>query len=276
MTHLPMTDVPMSQRRSDRRLGLLVLAIAGLLVLGVQAARPVGVPLYDGVVVQEPYRFLHPASGQPGAPTSYTSQKAVAGDLSPSFAAATSENPPQAQLVSQKGAFTLTAGATQVLLSIPAIEPPPAPTGGTIAGNVYRFSVTDQAGTPLDVRQCAGCLSLLLRAPDGTEGATIKRYANGAWQDVETVHAGMVDLYQTNATAMGDYAVVSANNEAPPDEGLGRGLIFGLDPIVAIGGALVVVLLVIGAFLLFGVRQAPREPEPASRTRIPSKRKGRR
>jgi hypothetical protein len=260
---------------TDRRLGWLLLAIAALIVLVVQAAQPVGVPLYDGVVIQEPYRFLHPSGDQSGSPTTYTSQKAVAGDLSPSFAAATMENPPQAQLIAQRGAFTLTAGATQVLLSVTAIEPPPAPAGATIAGNVYRFSVTDQAGTPLEVRQCAGCLSLLLRAPDGTEGAAIKRYVNGAWTDIETVHAGMVDLYQANATATGDYAVISGNNEAPP-EGGGRFLGLDVDPIVGIGGIAVIVLLGVGAFLLFGVRQAPREPDPAPRTRIPSKRKGRR
>ncbi len=257
---------------SERRLGLFVLVAGALLVLGVQIARPVGVPLYDGVVVQEPYRFLHPANGQSGAPTSYSGQKPVAGDQSPIFAAATTENPPQAQLISQRGAFTLTPGATGVLVSITPIEPPAPPPGGAIAGNVYRFVVTDQSGTPLDVRQCSGCLSLLMRAPETTEDASIKRFANGAWQDVETVHAGMVDLYQTNATAMGDYAII-ANLESPGAGG-DDGTILGLDPIVAGGGLVMIVLLVIGAVLLFGVKQAPPEPEPAPRSRIPSKRKG--
>ena len=256
----------------DRRLGWLLLLGGALLVLVVQVAQPVGVPLYDGVVVQEPYRFLHPAGGQAASPTSYSGEKPVAGDLSPIFAAATSENPPQAQLISQRGAFTLTAGATVVKVSVTPIEPPaPPPTGSTIAGNVYRFSVTDQSGTPLDVRQCAGCLSLLMRAPEETEGASIKRYADGAWHDVETVHAGMVDLYQTNATAMGDYAVIAGNNEAPPEEG---GLIRGIPDFVLIGGLIVIVLLGVSAYLLFGVRQAAREAVPPSRSRIPSKRKG--
>ena len=64
---------------------------------------------------------------------------------------------------------------------------------------------------------------------------------------------------------MGDYAVIAI----PDAEAAG-----GLSPIVLAGGALVIVLLVIGAFLLFRVRQAPPEPDPAPRTRIPSKRKG--
>jgi hypothetical protein len=261
-----------ADRPADRRLGWLLILAGAAIALAVQVAQPVGVPLYDGVVVQEPYRFLHPTGDQTGTPTSYTGQKPVSNGPSPIFAAATTENPPQAQLISQRNAFEVTPGATAVLVSVTPIEPPgPPPEGSTIAGNVYRFSVTDQSGTPLDVRQCAGCLSLLLRAPAETEAAAIKRFADGAWQNVETVHAGMVDLYQTNATAMGDYAVIATNLEVP-----GEGMIFGVDQLVAVGGGIVIVLLLIAAFLLLRVKQAPPEPEPAPRPRIPSKKKGRR
>lgn len=253
---------------SEARLGWLVLVAGAVLILAVQAWRPVGVPLYDGVVVQEPYRFLHPGDAdEAGSPTSYTGTKPVAGGASPIFAAATTENPPQAQLISQSAAFTLTQGATALQVSITPVDPPgPAPAGGAIAGNVYRFSVTDQSGTPLEVRQCAGCLSLLLRAPDGAGDATLKRFANGAWQNVDSLHAGTTGLYQANPSAMGDYAVIAITD---PDAADG-----GLNPIVLTGGVALIVLLGIGAFLLFGVRQAPREPAPAPRTRIPSKRKG--
>jgi len=137
------------------------------------------------------------------------------------------------------------------------------------AGQAYRFSVTDQAGSPLDARQCSACLSLLLRAPDGTGEAAIRRYENGAWQPVETVHAVIVDLFQTNPTAMGDYAVIQVN-----DTGEVGGTILGLDTAVAIGGGAVIVLLVIGVIVFLRIKQAPPEPEPAPRSRIPSKRKG--
>lgn len=260
----------MTARMSDRRLGSLAIVGGALVVLAMQTWRPVGVPLYDGAPVQEPYRFLHPSGDQAGNPTSYSGQKAVASDRSPIFAAATSEQPPQAQLISQSGGFTLTTGATQVIVSITPVDPPPAPAGATIAGNVYRFSVTDQAGTPLDVRQCPGCLSLLMRAPDETGEATVKRFANGEWHDVETVHAGITGLFQASPTGMGDFAVIETTDTG----GEGGGTILGLDTPVAIGGAVVIVLLVIGAFLLFRVRKAPPEPEPEPRTRIPSKRKG--
>lgn len=132
-----------------------------------------------------------------------------------------------------------------------------------IAGNVYRFSVTDQAGNPLPAKPCQGCRSLLLRAPEGTEVATIKQYANGGWIDVPTDHAGTTGLYQSNVTTLGDYAVIDTPQPQP-----------GPDPILVVGGALVVLLLGAGAFLLLKVRQARAAPAPDTRpARIPSKRK---
>jgi len=252
-------------RVTDRRLGWLFVAAGAIVVLGVQVAQPVGVPLYDGVVIQEPYRYLHPTGDQAGSPTSYSGETAVSTDLSPIFSAYTGEQPPQAQLISTRGGFTLTPGATKVFVSITAVEPPPAPTGGTIAGNVYRFSVTDQAGTALQVRACQACLTLRMRGPAEIGEAVLKRYADGAWHDVETIHEGIGGTYVTNVLALGDYAVIEKIEEEP-----------GLSPIVFIGGGAVIVLLAIGAFLLFRVRQAPAAPTPAPRARIPSKRKGRR
>jgi hypothetical protein len=248
-------------RRTERLRGWLLLASGALLVVAAQAGSPVGVPLYDGVAVQEPYRFLHPSGDEAGDPGSYDATKAVDNGKSPTIAAATSESPPQAQLIGQPGAFDLTAGATAVHVTITAVEAPAPPSGGTIAGNVYRFSVTDQAGAALSVHSCDGCLSLSLRAPDGTGEAVLKRYADGAWQDVDTNHAGILNSFQTNATDMGDYAVIEITDQGP-----------GIDPLVVGGLVVVAVLLVLGAFLLIRVRPAPA-PEPAPRARVPSKRK---
>jgi hypothetical protein len=252
---------------NERRLGWLTLAAAAGLVFAIQVAHPVGVPLYDGVPVQEPYRFLHPSGDQLGSPGSFSDEFVVAGATSPTISAFTTENPPQAQLIGQKGAFTLTAGATKLLVSITPVDAPPtAPDGGRIAGNVYRFTVTDQAGSPVSIASCSACLTLRLRAPDDVGDAVLKRYADGAWLDVNTIHEGVGGTYVTNVLALGDYAVVDVTQAEPQ----------GLSPIVVIGGAAVVVLLAIGAFLLFRVRQAPPAPEPVRRTRIPSKKKGRR
>ena len=162
-----------------RRTGLLsILAGAGL-ALGVQVMAPVGVPLYDGVVVQEPYRYLHPVPGQPGEPASFSATVDVAGGTSPVVVAATTESPPQAQLITQRGAFELSAGAASVKASITPIDAAVAPPG-KLVGNVYRFSVTDEAGNALVPKPCEGCRSLVLRAPEDAGTARIMRFGAGA------------------------------------------------------------------------------------------------
>jgi hypothetical protein len=252
----------MTREARDRRLGALALAAGAVFALVVQVAAPVGVPLYDGVVVQEPYRFLHPDAGQAGDPATFSSEIPVAGDESPTVVAATTENPAQAQVIAQEGAFVLTTSATTLLVSVTPIEPPGQPEGGRIAGNVYRFSVTDQAGTPLAIRPCEGCISLVMRAPDGVGAASIRRFADGAWQEVESLHAGIVGLYQTNPTVLGDYAVIELD-EAP----------VGLDPLILVGGGIALVLVAGAVLVLLRVKPAPAETPSRAASRVPSKRK---
>ena len=253
--------------RAERRLGWLVVVLGGLLALAVQVTAPVGVPLYDGVVVQEPYRFLHPSGGQPGSPGSYAQPRAITESVSPSLAGATTESPPQAQLIALEDAFELTAGATEIHLSITPIEAPPAPEGSSIAGNVYRFEVTDQAGTPLVPKACDGCRSLLLRAPEGTGDGVINRFVDGAWVEVETVHAGIVSLYQTNAAALGEYAVIVSGSSQPEP---------GLDPLVLVAVGAILIWLLVGAIYVWMRRRpmpTPGSHGPARAGRVPSKRK---
>jgi hypothetical protein len=258
------------QRTTDRRRGWLAVLGGAVIALAVQVAAPVGVPLYDGVVVQEPYRFLHPNGDQVGSPTTGSDSEIVDGPASPILVVNTTENPPQAQLIAQAGAFELTAGVTKLLASVEAIEPPGAPAGEPIAGNVYRFTVTDQAGNPVALTTCEGCRSLILRAPDPTIEATVKRFADGAWIDVPTEFANLVG-FQVNPTALGDYAVIQTAPAASEGPGAvdGGG---GVSPVVLAGGVALVLLLVVGLFLLLRVRQAPAEVS-ATAARIPSKRK---
>lgn len=260
----------------DRRVGWLAVIAGAALVLAVQVAAPVGVPLYDGVSVQEPYRYLHPTGDHPGSPTSGTSTEPVTGSTSPILVVSTLENPPQAQLIAQAGAFRLPAGATSLLATVTPIEPPAPPTSGTIAGNVYRFSVTDQAGNPVALTQCEGCRSLILRGIDPTLNGTIKRFADGAWTDLPTTPANLVG-FQVEPTVLGDFAVFAAGGAGPggPDDG------GGLSPILLIGGGGALLLVAAGVFLFLRVKQAPApDTEPARggtrhgpSTRIPSKRK---
>ena len=265
--------------RFELRLGLLAIAVGAALAFAIQVVSPVGIPLYDGVVVQEPYRFLHPVGDQVGAPASFSSTPAVDDGKSPLLVAATTENPPQAQLIAQADAFRLASPSTSLKVSVAAVDPPTVAPSGPIAGNVYRFAVTDASGAPLDIKPCDGCITLVLRAPEGVQNAHLERFADGAWIPVETNHAGMVGLFGTNPTALGDYAVVSSAAEGVDGDG-GTSLIQGL---LVAGGVIVVLGLGLAAVLAFRARSAPlaapvrrasgRDPAAPRSRAIPSKRK---
>lgn len=256
----------MDRTATDRRRGWLAVIGGAALVLAVQMAAPVGVPLYDGVVVEEPYRYLHPTGDRPGDPTSGTDTEQVSGSISPILVVSTLENPPQAQLIAQDGAFDMPAGTTILLAAVDPIEPPAPPTGMTMVGNAYRFTVTDQAGDPVGLTPCQDCRSLILRAPDPTINATINRFADGAWSELPTTPANLVG-YQAQPTALGDFALFVATGSGPVDGGDGG----GVSPILLVGGGGAVLLVLALAFLFLRVRQAPASNTPP--TRIPSKRK---
>jgi hypothetical protein len=260
----------------DRRLGWLAVLAGGALALALQLTAPVGVPLYDGVVVAEPYRYLHPTGTHAGQPTSYSADQSVVGGASPAFAAATTENPPQAQLIAQTGAFVLSPGATSVHVSITPVEAPAlAPPGATIVGNVYAVSVTDQSGTDLAVAPCDGCLSLSMRAPEGTSADTLERFAGGTWTVMDTLPVGVVSMFQSNPTGLGDIAVVlTGTPTASGAPGPGTSAAPGIDPVVIFGvGAVALWLLVFGFIVWQRLRpaSAPGLPARGSRKGIPSK-----
>lgn len=241
--------------------------LAGLAVMAVaQLAAPLGSPpLYDGVVVQEPYRYLTPTQGQTGSPTSYHASPTVQGTTSPQLVVATTESPPQAQLIAQPGAFVFPAGMTALDVSVGAVAAPARPSAGPIAGNVYRFTVADQAGAALAINP--GMLpTLVLRAPDGIVAATIEHFANGAWQELATQPSGQPGIFLANITSLGDFALI-----ALPTPGL-----FGLDPtLLGLAAAAAVVSVVVLIFLVAGNRRRPPAVRGASPQRrpLPSKRR---
>ena len=256
----------------DRALAWFAILTGLGLALAVQVRVPVGVPLYDGVVVTEPYRFLHPTSAdQPDDPTSADSTEPVSGSVSPVFAIATDEQPPQAQLVAQEDAFQLPPGTTELDISIKPVEPQALPTTGSIAGNVYRVAITNQAGAPVTAKQCDACRSLVLRAPPEVTDGTVAHFENGAWVGVATFHAGTVAMFQANTEALGDFAVITGAGSGGPGDGSGG----GIDPLVF--GGIALALFFVAVVGLFWYRRRP-PPVPVARLgpgrgRIPSKRK---
>lgn len=257
--------MPIAALRSRTTAGWLLVAVSIGLALAAQVASPVRVPLYDGVPLLEPYRFLHPSGDQAGDPTSFTSSPKVTKDISPPIVAATTENGPQAQLIAQEGAFVLPSGVSELRVSVRPIDAPAAPSGREIAGNAYDVSVTDASGSPLLINtSCQGCLTLILRAPEGSESVEIRRFDGAAWQALETVHSGAADSYQVNPTALGTFATI-AEGAVGADT----------DPVILIGVGAVALILIAGALLFF--RVSPAAPSTASAkqpsSRVPSKRK---
>lgn len=183
-----------------------------------QLARPVHVPLFDGVVVVDPYRYLSPPSGGEGSPTSAKATFPIDAGKSPSFAVYTSETPPQAELLAKGGELAVASGNTSATVTL---DPVPAPGGASsqaIAGNVYRVAVVDQSGAALGLA-ARQTITLALRGPPGTAvDATIARFTDGAWQPLKTAPSGLQDLFLTNAEAFGDFAVLGT--VAPSANGL--------------------------------------------------------
>jgi hypothetical protein len=263
-------------------LGMAIIAIAQL------TARTASPPLYDGVIPTEPYRWLQPPPGQVGGAEGASATIPVLGGQSDLVAVATTEIPPQAQVFAAPGALTLPAGATMVEVSIQPIAPAAPPPAGYIDGNVYRISVTDQAGAPVTAPESEQ-VSVVLRSTDLAQAnAVIERFDGTAWAPVDTSSSGGRALLAV-VTAFGDFAIVApgtspyATSAAVPSEGLASPPTStspgprtappatptpapssgsGLSPTILLAGVvLAVVVLAIGAF------RAPRPTKPAPQGR---------
>jgi len=254
---------------STGRAGVASL-VAGLAVIAtVQLLAPMRQPpVYDGVVVEEPYRYVSPAGAEAGNPTSYTGSEPVSGTQSPAFAAATGESPPQAQLIAQAGAFAISGNITELRVSIIPAAPDPA---DSVIGNAYRFEVTGPDGTAVEIPS-GSFVTLALRAPTGATGVTIVKLESGVWQPAPVMESGQPDVYLANVDALGVFAT--------------RGTLAStsVEPNVwakAIGIATAAVFVVVAASLLWPHRR-PRAPsadanaEPVTRKCSQSRPRGRR
>jgi len=200
------------------RLAAPVILAAGVgMIVAAQALAPVAAPLFDSLTVLGPYHYLTPASGQTGDPTSATVTEPLANGASPGFNAATSESPPQAQLIASPDAFQLAQGSTSVTIAIKPIAPPAPSSVGTILGNVYSYSVTDQNGVALTTK--AGTdVTLVLRAPDATTEAVVAQYSGGAWTQIASSPSGTPAFFLGTTSTFGDFALVAAKGGFGPLE----------------------------------------------------------
>jgi hypothetical protein len=244
-------------RRRPPRAAWLVLGAGLGLVLAAQLLSPVAAPLYDGLIVLGPYKYLEPGPGQTGSPTSGSVTEAVADGSSPGFNAATTETVPQAQLIAAPGAFALAPGSTSVTVTIAPVLPPGPSTVGTILGNVYRFSVTDQAGTALATKPGID-VTIVLRAPDATSDAVFAQYGTGSsagtsggsgagsagWTLIPSSPSGTPAFFLAMTGGAGDYALVEAAGG------------FGVAQAAILAVVVTAILAVAGFFLLRRRRRA--------------------
>jgi hypothetical protein len=244
---------------------------AGVLVIGLGLTWLAGLtpssrtaPLLDGVFIEDPFRWVDPPPGAEGDPTSAEATQPVVDGAVPLLAVATSEVPPQAQIIAQADAFAIAAGTESVTVSIV----PMAPNDPAIAGNVYRFSVTDAQGAALEIRPEVR-VTIVVRASQPNLVAQIARFDGTDWVTLPTEYGGLPDLFAANITQLGDFAVLvtapSPNGSAmatgagshAPSGGGGEGSPDGLPAwlilvlvIAAVGGGL--------AWGLFGGREGSR------------------
>ncbi len=201
---------------TGRRLSLTTLGLGLTVIVLAQLAGPrVAPPLYDGVIPTQPYRWLQPPPGQPGGAQGITATVAVSGGQSELVAVATEEVPPQAQIFAQPGGITLAPGASTLHVSIQPIPTPAPPPSGYIDGNVYRLSVTDQAGAELSAPAGAQATILLRSAQQTLTTGTIERFDGTAWQPIATSLSGPGQFLAV-VTTFGDFAVVAQGQSPYP------------------------------------------------------------
>jgi hypothetical protein len=215
---------------SNRRLAIGSLVAGLLVVASAQAIAPQPEPpLYDGVVPLEPYVWAAPPPDHPAGAQGASASIKVKHGKNELVAVATPELSPQAQVFAAPGGLTLPGGATSVEVSITPMAPTDLPAAGYIDGNVYRISVTDQAGNPISA-DASQRVSVILRSADpNVSDATISVLDGTTWQPLKTSPPDMLGGgFLAVVTGFGDFAVVasgvspyptpeeSADGSAPP------------------------------------------------------------
>lgn len=243
--------------------GSLRFLAVGLVMMGTaQVVRPVEVPLFDGVVVVDPYRYLSPPPGGDGSPTSAKATLPTEAGKSPSFAVYTSEMPPQAELLAKGGELDTGPESTSVTVTIDPIPPPASSSQETIAGNVYRIKIVDQSGAAMAIAP-GQTITLAVRGPAGTAvDAAIARFEAGAWQPLSTGPSGLQDLFLSNVNAFGDFALLG---QVTP-------VATALDPELLLWGAVAAGLALLVGWR-FGGRSNPLAPRVAPARRRPPRTK---
>ena len=199
----------------DRRIGLVALGLGVLLIGLSQHLAPLAEPpLYDGVYVPQPYVWFVPPAGAKGGAKGATGSVGVDGTANRLIAIATPEQDPQAQVLATSGALVLPAGTTKVKFSIEPVLPAELPADGHIDGNVYRISVTNDAGVALTAPASA-LVTVVLVSPHTDPDRTIELDDGSGWQKLATQNQGP-GVWLAVVTKFGEFAVVAPGAATAP------------------------------------------------------------
>ncbi len=202
---------------------------------------PRAVPVYDGVgAPDEPYRYVlaPPAARTTAGPTSGAAQSPVAqGRNTNGMSVQTAEQGPQASLFVPPLALAAPGGTVEVRVVPQA--PADSPKGGAIDGNVYLFTLTDQAG-PVTFTDQAALATLYLRSTTAVQPGPVMEYRSDPskpWQELKTSRGGQ-DVYVSSFPGPGQYALafVTAKAAASSTSAL---------PMVLLGGGVLLVAIVV-------------------------------
>jgi hypothetical protein len=182
--------------------------------------RPSTPPIYDGIAIPPaPYRFESPPpnlrnGNQP--PLSGTATIPVQNGQVMEGGVTTADN--QVTILFGIGTFTVAGGASSIRCTVePLKDPPPAPAGSQIQGNVYRISCV---GQPTGTVSTTTAYRLTLRLPPGKVNH-IGYYDGHSWRALTTTFAPGGDPYAgAHPIALGDVAALG-------EGGSGSGTVFG-------------------------------------------------
>ena len=203
-----------------RRAGVAAIAL-GLAAAVLLHGRLSAPPVYDGIVVPpEPYRWESPPPNLRAGNKPPQSGEATLPVLNGQVAGGgvqTTDN--QVVIYFGPGTFKAPAGTQTVKCTIvPDPNPPPAPPGVDIRGNVYRIGcVAQPGGAPVTL---ASTYHLTLRFPPGAF-KEIQVNDGSGWRALTTLRSPGGDPYASvNAPRFAEYAATAPSGATVPGESI--------------------------------------------------------
>lgn len=232
----------------QRRHGHRWLLLAAVAVALAWVVAPAVTPIYDGVgQPDEPYRWVKPPANAKTTKAPTTAEKivAVSGGFSTAQFANTSETGPQLSLYLPPKALQVPTGATSITVEAKPLAPAaPLPKDGTILTNVYHLTATAGGQSVSVIGTGPSEPSLQMRAPTGQQpGPVFEHRTTTGWQRARTIRVG-VDVYQTQAPVLGDWALVQLSTGGNRGGGINWGLLGGGIALLAVAIVVMVIRLV--------------------------------